>query len=881
MLVALAVGILAPGFPAMFPGPGNVAEATVPAGSADSTWDADPAVPSPAEFLGYPPGKQFTPHARIVAYLRELAAASERVAIDQYGTTYENRPLVLLTISDPENLKRRASLQEAYAQLADPRVTSSEGAARDRSRDLPLAVWLSFDIHGNEASTAEAAMAVAYRLAADRSPEALARLRSVVVLLDPCLNPDGHDRYVNWLRGVTGSAPDPLLPAREHHEPWPGGRFNHYLFDLNRDWAWLTQRETRARVRAYLAWHPQVHVDFHEMGAQDTYFFFPPERPVHPQLPGQVMKWAEIFGRANAAAFDARGWRYYTGESFDLYYPGYGDSWPTFHGAVGMTYEQAGNAAAGLALQRDDGDTLTLGERIEHHAVAALTTVATAAANREARLLDFHRFFARTHGRPPGAYLFPPGDDPPRTAELVDLLLTHGAEVYRARTALRPRGLHAYDGTPVSTGVPAGTYVVPLDQPLHRFLHAVLDPETALPDTFFYDISAWSLPLAFGVDAYRTDAPVTGPLDRLDAPPRTEGKVTHPDARYAFLIPWERNGAARGAAWLQQHGVRIYFSTRAFTLDGKRFGPGTLVIFRSGNPPDLTALVTEAAARCAVDILGVETGLTETGPDLGSFRMRLLKPPRVAVVAGPPASPTSVGACWFLLDRAYGIPHSLIRPQEITPSALQHYTVLVLPDDGAGGRAYARSLDSTRVEVLRTWIRQGGVFVGLGGGAFFADADMAGLSSVKKAPPPDKEETQAASEETQEARDKQRRLETSGEREQRRRRESLPGTIFRIKVDPLHPLGFGYEGEARVLKITNRALELGPPGTNVAWFPSAPKVSGYASRRSESHLAERPFLLDEPVGRGHVVLYVEDPNFRLFWYGLNRLFLNSLFFLAR
>ncbi len=838
--------------------------------------DLDPAVPSPQSYLGYPLGTRFTPHHRLVDYLTAVAAASDRVEIREYGKTYEERPLLLVTVSDPGNLSRAAELQKSYARLADPRQTSS-AAARGLSRDLPVAVWLSFNIHGDEASGSEAAMALVYRLAADRDPRIRKLLEETVVLVDPCLNPDGRDRFVNWIDGVAGKDPDPLPAGREHHQPWPGGRYNHYLFDLNRDWAWLTQRETRARAAAYLAWRPQVHVDFHEMYSGSTYFFFPPERPIHPEFPDQVLKWADIFGRGNAAAFDARGWAYYTGEAFDLYYPGYGDSWPTFHGAAGMTYEQAGGGFAGTAVVRAGGDTLTLAVRAEHHYTAALATVRTAAANREARLLDFHRFFEADGNHSAGAYLFPPGEDPPRTAELVGLLMAHGAEVYRAPGEIRPRGVHAYDGTPVSTTLPAGTYVVPLSQPLNRFLRAVLEPEAALPDTFFYDVSAWSLPLAFGIEAYWTDAPVDGNLDLLKAAPRPAGEVVNPDAGYAYLISWRRNGAARAASRLLQRGVRIHYATRGFTAAGRRFDPGTLILFRDGNPADLDDLVNEAATRDGVEAIGVRTGLTDEGPDLGSFRVELMNTPRVAVVADDPASPTSVGACWFLLDRLYHIPHSLIPLSQLTEAGLARYTVLVFPDDEAGGDDYAASLDSAQVAAIGRWVDRGGVFVGLGGGAFFADADHAGLSGVKEVPPLDSDD--GLSDEDRDARDRERKLETLAERERRERLEELPGTIFRVRVDPQQPLGFGYTTEARVLKISNRALELGPPGTNVAWFTESPKVSGYASPEAVDRLVNRPFLVDQPRGRGHVVLYLEDPNFRLFWYGLNRLFLNSVFFL--
>jgi hypothetical protein len=854
----------------------TVALPSAASGPFDEPLELDASIPSAETFLGYPIGKEFTPHHRIVAYLETLANASDCVEIERYGTTYEGRPLILLIVSDPSNLSRREELQEAYARLADPRQLS-EAQAKELCRDLPVATWLSFNIHGDEASSSEASMALAYRLAADQDPDIRRLLESSVVIIDPCLNPDGRDRYVNWLTGVMGMNPDPLEAAREHHQPWPGGRYNHYLFDLNRDWAWLVQRESRARTRAYLSWRPQVHVDFHEMWAASTYFFFPPERPIHALFPASVAEWGRIFGRGNADAFDARGWRYYTGESFDLYYPGYGDSWPTFHGAIGMTYEQAGHGFAGTALRRAAGDTLTLAQRAEHHYTSALATARTAVEHREARLLDFRRFFEPGDGSGPSAYLFPPGDDPPRTAELVGLLMSHGAEVYRAAEPIRPRELRTYDNEPVSQSLPEGTYVVRMDQPLHRFLRAILEPEAALPDTFFYDVSAWSLPLAFGIEAYWSEGNVGGKLDRLVMVPRVRGRLVNPEAKYAYVISWKRNNAARAAAWLQGKKVKIHFATREFSAGDERFPPGSLVLFRSGNVGQLPDLVRRVAETTGVDVIGVDSGLTDAGPDLGSRRIQPLKTPRVAVVVGSSTSPTSAGACWFLLDRLYGVPHSLVSADNITRSALEDYSVLVFPDDGAGGKRYASSLDSSAVEAVREWVEDGGVYVGLGGGAFYAASDGAGLSTVRQAPRPDGDPD--LSEEEKKAQERARRQETQSERERRRRLEQVPGTIFRVQVDPLHPLGFGYTDHARVLKISDRALELGPPGTNVAWFTPLPKVSGYASPDAVDHLEDSPFLVDERRGRGHVVLYVEDPNFRLFWYGLTKLFLNSLYFL--
>jgi len=836
----------------------------------------DPDVPSPEAYLGYPPGSRFTPYHRIVEYLEELAASTDRVSFSNYGETVEGRPLVLLTISDPGHLGDEASLQRDYARLADPEATGSEECAR-LAAELPVAVWLSFGVHGDESSSSEAALEVAYELASARDDSTRKLLEEAVVLLDPCLNPDGRERYVNWYRSVRGEAPDPEPAAREHEEPWPGGRTNHYLFDLNRDWAWLTQPESRARVRAYLAWHPQVHVDFHEMEPEGSYFFFPPAKPIHPAFPPEVSKWAEIFGNGNAAVFDARGWEYYTGERFDLYYPGYGDTWPTFHGAVGMTYEQAGHGQAGLALALADGDTLTLAERIAHHAVAALSTVEIAAAHRKDRLNDFSRFFEPDGRRGPAAYLFPPGSDPGRTWNLIDLLLDHGVEVTRTDGPIRPGGLHSYDGTAPPGELAAGTFVVSSSQPQWRFVQALLEPETTAPDTFFYDLSAWSLPLAYGIESYWTNDSVHDAGTEIVSLPPYTGSVVHPDARYAFLIPWTRNGAPVAGARLQEAGVELSFTTKPMQVDGATFPPGSLVVFRGGNPADLDQRLEAVARETGVTVTGVDSGRTGEGPDLGSPRVVRLQRPRVAILADEPVDPGSVGAAWFLLDRRIPLRHSLVTLDDLNAEALRDFDVLVFPDDNWGGHGYTLALDTLQVAAVAAWIEEGGTYVGLGGGAFFASAGRAGFSTVKETSWGE-EAAPDATEEERKAEKQEKALETLTEAETRRKQDLLPGTIFRVRVDPMKPLGFGYDGELMVLLVHDRALDLGPPGTNVAWFEESARVSGYATPKVENRLADHPFVVDERRGKGHVVLFVSDPNFRLFWPGLTRLFLNAVYF---
>ncbi|HVH12460.1 MAG TPA: M14 family zinc carboxypeptidase, partial [Longimicrobium sp.] len=465
---------------------------------------AQQAPPSPQDVLGYALGERFTPYAGVQRYARALADASDQVDYRPYGVTPEGRELFQLVIATPQNLQRLNAILAANAELA-------RGASAERAREIassnPAVVYFSYGVHGNESSSSEAALYTAWDLARG-APEVADVLDQVVVIMDPVTNPDGRDRYVGWFTSVVGARPNVNPQAREHREPWPGGRFNHYLFDLNRDWSWATQPETQARLATWWQWNPQVHVDFHEMFYNSTYFFFPAAAPINPIYPEHILAWGRRFGQANAQAFDQFGWSYYTGEAFDLFYPGYGDSWPSLTGAVGMTYEQAGHGAAGIAIQQASGDTLTLHDRAQHHRTSGQATLRTAAAGKTQLLLDYAEA-ARTAGQGEQDFLLVPGTDPTRIDALVAHLRRQGIEVERTSTGFSARAT-AYPGFEGRSQFPAGTYRVRARQPLGRLAVTLLQPETELKAEYSYDVSAWSLPYAYGVEAFRVAAGAGG-----------------------------------------------------------------------------------------------------------------------------------------------------------------------------------------------------------------------------------------------------------------------------------------------------------------------------------------------------------------------------------
>jgi len=843
-------------------------------------------VPSPDEYFGVPLGSRFTPHHEILAYLRELASRSERIRVQEYGRTVEGRELVLCFIGEPAELARLEEIRALQGELADPRRREDGGLGplEDLLPRLPAVLWLSYNVHGDEASASEAALWTAYQLV-DGADEAAKRIRSgALVILDPCLNPDGRERYRSWYHQVAMAGGDPDPSAREHSQPWPGGRANHYLFDLNRDWAWHSQPETRARVREYLRWLPLVHVDFHEMSPESTYFFFPAAQPINPNVPESSLRWAETLGRANAAAFDRFGWLYYTGEAFDLFYPGYGDSWPSLLGAIGMTYEQAGGGA-GVRYLRRDGDELTLAERLHHHHVAGMATLLGAVERKGELQLDFHAFRrgAIEEGRSGTIteFFFPPGQGE-RLDRLVSLLTEQGIEVRLLAAESVADGLVDFHGDehPV-VKLPAGTRTVSLDQPAGRLARALLEPRVPVTDAYFYDVSAWSLPMAMAVEGYTA----AGRLDAFRVPIEPEPKPGHVEgeARYAYLLEWGGTRAARALQALHEAGIGARLVPERIAIGGRVYPPGAIVVPARGD--EVHAAVREIAERCEVVFRGVSSGWTDEGIDLGSEKVTKLRPPRIAVACGDGVSSLSYGAIWSLFEQQLDVPFTAIDLDRLGRTDLDEFDVLVLPD----GRGYRDAFDEKGSEHVRRFVRAGGTLVAIDGAAFAIGEEGAKLSTRKSqidgegeekpdggpyAGPGDAATAEGAAADESATRKKLADLEKESEERQ------VPGNIFRIDLDADHPLAFGQPARLFAFMEGTRTFALAGDGGDVAAFTEDPAASGFISEENIAKVRSRVYLAEESLGEGHIVLFAGDPNFRGFWHGLTGLFLNAVYLRA-
>ena len=853
----------------------------------------DPSVPAPAAVLGYELGERFTPHHLIVRYAEAVANASPRVRLDTVARTYEGREVLLATVTSEANQARLEEIRGAAARLADPRGASDAELAR-LVASTPTIVWLGYTVHGDEASGVEAALATLYELAAGQDAETRMILDSVVVLIDPVQNPDGHERHVQqvlWDRGEFG--PDPYPDAMVHYHGWHGARSNHYLFDLNRDWIIHAHPETRGRMEVFRRWYPHVAADLHEMGSSSTYFFAPPMAPVNANVHPLVRKGWDIFARGNADAFGSAGWGFFTREGYDEFYPGYGPSWPIMSGAVGMTYEQG--SSEGGAIQRDDDTVITLHEAARHHYTASRATLRTAAARRTERVtdfLEFRRAAIRDSERAAMRSIVLARDTQGRADSLVEVLRRHDIEVGRLRADTElGRATRYGEDDAGRVRVPAGSYVVDLAQPQGVLARAILEPDPVLDSAFireelerrragqsdrFYDMTGWALPFLFRVDAWWTGDAVSGaePLPLLDA---TSGRIAGtvetsattaavrapgaaaPPARAGYAYAFEPGGEAslRLLAGLLADSVRVRHAPMPFRVGADAFDHGAFIVLVNRNGPDLHERLAARAAEAGVRVVAVDNALVDAGTDLGSNSVRALPNPRVALVGGDGVSAYSFGAAWFTFDHRLRFPVTRIELRNL-PTALPDFDVVVLPsafgiDDVLGENG---------TDALRRWVRAGGTLVTLDAATAWLASEEVDLSRLRELEP----DTVRADGEPGAPLP-----------------ASVPGAIVRAQVDTLSPLVAGIDAAEIPVMLSGSRVYAAPadvrPGEVVARYAPEDRLrlAGYLWPEVPARVAGSPYLWTESVGRGRLIAFTADPTFRAMWRGLLPLFANAVF----
>ncbi|MEM6325728.1 MAG: M14 family metallopeptidase [Bacteroidota bacterium] len=803
-------------------------------------------VPSPETFFGYALGDRFTPHHRVVDYVTAVAETSDRVTLVPYGTTPQGRPLLALVVAAP-------GVDTEAVQA------SVQAAARGEGEPSHAVVWLSYSVHGNESVATEAALATLYDLAT--SARAAEWLRDVVVVLDPCLNPDGRDRYVHYYQNRRGMHPNADPDAWEHDEPWPGGRVNHYLFDLNRDWAWATQPETRQRLPLYNAWLPAVHVDFHEQGVDSPYYFAPGAEPFHPAITDWQRELQTRIGEANAALFDRTGRLYFTREVFDLFYPGYGDTWPTFNGSIGMTYEQGGSGRAGLAIVTAEGDTLTLADRIRGHMDTSLETIATTARDAAEVRQEFAAFFQQTPRDGVAAYAVwgseATVDDLARLLEIQGIEYAYSTEAERLQGVRYGAGLGAPDA-PASVSIPSGALVVPLDQPKRVLAQVLFEPNPALADSVTYDATAWALPYVYNLTAAALESIPQTTDGRLG---RVIGRATREEPA-GWIGRWESPADARTLAALLRAGVGVRILPDPVTIGGATYSRGAFVVTRAGNAhlgARLSEIVTEAGQVAGRPLVPLASGMIADGPDLGSNRVGFVRPPTVAVLTDDPVSPTALGEVWSLFDQRWEYPLTLLRAGSFSSRDLDDTDVLILPSGG-----YGSWLTASRAGALRDWVRGGGTLIAMERAATaLARRDDFALS-LRDDDGTDEDSTGA-------------RLRRYEDRTRESVSGDVPGSIFRVALDDSHPLAFGYPDWMYVFKRSVQPASFLEDDWNVGVLRDGAPVAGFAGTEAQARLEDSVVFAVEDLGRGHVVYLLDSPIFRGFWAGGELLMANAVF----
>jgi len=807
---------------------------------------------SPKEYLGYEIGDQFSHHHQVVSYFEKLDETSPKVKLVEYGKTNEGRPLLLAFISSEENLKnlevlRQDNLKRAKLLDGNPQFNSS-------------VVWLSYNVHGNESSSTEASMNTIYQLLTDNKFSKY--LENTVVIMDPCINPDGRERYVSFFEQWQNNNYNVDANAAEHHEPWPGGRENHYLFDLNRDWAWQTQVETQQRLKVYNQWMPQIHVDFHEQFINNPYYFAPATAPFH----NLISQWQKDFqfqiGKNHSKYFDEKGWLYFTREVFDLLYPSYGDTYPTFNGAIGMTYEQAGHGMAGLGINIADGQILTLKDRVAHHTTTGLSTIEVASQSNQRMLKEFEDYFEKSKRGNLAKYksFVIKNKNQDRINHLTKWLDQLGIQYGSASSSKSLKGYHYQSKRIATYQLSDKDLVIPTNQPKSVLAQVLFEPKTYVEDSLTYDITAWSAPFFYGLDAYANDFSLgTKPYST------NSRKTVNTAAPYALIAKWNSLDDGRFLAALHQENLKIRSLTIPTTIEGKYFDRGSLVITQNANRKGYEKTVYRVANELGRELTQVSTGFADQGKDLGSATVALLQKPKIAIMGGNGVSHLSYGQVRYFFEQDVNYPYTVLRTDYVGSIDLDKYNVLVFPSGNYG------SLGEGFIKEVEGWVKNGGKLVLIEGALnLFKNNSKSALTTYF-----DKgEEGKLKKEEVT----KEDALATETEKSRNWLNGAIPGAIYEIDLDNSHPLAFGLERSYYSLKTRNNRFAYLKKGSNVGTIQSKSNlIGGFVGKDLQKKLNETLVFGTERKGGGQMVYLVDNPLFRSFWYEGKILFTNAVF----
>lgn len=802
---------------------------------------------SPDKYLGYDMGSKFSRHHQITDYFKYLAKNdSSKLKLEKYGETYEGRDLLLAIISSEENMKKLDEIKKSNLNL----VNKLKYAGNNLPPSTTI-VWLSYNVHGNEPSSSEAAMLTAYELLSTNKIELKKYLENTIVIIDPCLNPDGRDRYVNWYNTTVGKNYNTDAQSREHQEVYPQGRTNHYNFDLNRDWAWQTQIETQQRVKKYLEWMPHIHVDFHEQGYNAPYYFAPAAEPMHEVITPWQKELQTQIGKNHSKYFDENGWLYFTKQIFDLFYPSYGDTYPTYNGSVGMTYEQGG-IGAGLGVTTNTNEVLTLKDRINHHFTTSISTIEVASKNASKIIDEFKKYFQATKENNT-LYLLTSNDENKLLA-LTNLLIANGIDFTRVSSA-------AKNINPTSTKAAKSitlkkySIAVSEDQPRGNMVKVLFENESKLNDSATYDITAWSLPYVYGVDEivlkdkylYET---VTKGCDNCIKP------VT---SNYGFILPHTSFNSSKLVAYLLKNNIKTRVASKAFTINNNSYNAGTIIVLKNGNQNvDWVKIVNEAGQKFNIQPVAVNTGFVEKGSDFGSDDVKLLNNPKIALLTGNEVNANAAGEVWSLFDNQLDYPISLINTDKIASLNLKKYDVIIMPDG-----SYKSLNDKLNLEKLKDFVKSGGRLVAMQDAvSTLAQTNEFGLKNKVEEDASDSGYSL---------------LHKYENRERDFLPSNIPGAIYKVELDNSHPLAYGYDKDYYTLKLDANIYDFMKDGWNVGVLKKTNYVAGFRGFKVGNKLKDGTLFGSIEMGNGSFIFLADNPLFRLFWENGKQLFSNAVF----
>ena len=812
-------------------------------------------IPKPEEIIGHQIGTSHTRTDQVVDYFEALASRSNRIILNDHALTHEGRRLIHAIVTHPDNHENLEIIREGNLKLSDKPNSMSD---QDLNK-MPLVAYLGFSIHGDEASGTEASLLLLYHLAAGSGKQIDDILKNTVLIIDPMFNPDGRDRFVNWVNGNRGRVPTSDTQDREHNQPWPRGRTNHYLFDMNRDWLPVTQPESNGRIKLFHHWRPQFLLDAHEMGSNSTFFFQPGiSSRNNPNTPKGTLELANKLIPFHAKRLDSIQSMYYSQQSYDDFYYGKGSTFGDIHGSVGILFEQASSRA--LESETNQG-RLVYAFTIRNHYMSTLGTLDGLVALRK-DFLTYHRDFYAT--APDAAkknqvrgYLVSLKQNRTRAQMLIQNLQKHRIVAHELKKSMTVKQTKFNPGEAV---------IIPSNQPQTRFLKGIMERMTTFEDSLFYDVSAWTLPLAYGVESYELKQNPNAYIGtQLGLVELDGGMLTGGKAKSAYLMKWDRYYAPKSLYSIMDLGIRPRLTTQAFSavVDGKevQFDRGTIVIPAYQRDADATItqekihkMMIHLAKMDHVNIYASNTASTPSGPDLGGAYQGVLQKPKVAILSGDGTSSYGVGEVWHLLNFRMGIPVSLLNAKQLSARKLSKYNTIIVPD------GFYSNLDSTDIKTLKDWVLNGGTLIATQTGSRWVVNKKILNEKLKK-----------GGMDTLDIPYEQAPMVTGAQR--------IGGSIFEVSLDNTHPIAYGYNKKTPMFRRGDTFFELSTStAANVGRYTKNPLLSGYISEEKLKEIQNSASIIARRQGGGHVILFADNPSFRAFWYGSNGLLLNAVFF---